>query len=350
MDPTARPAVDVHTHFFPLGLSDLAAATGDDRWPSLLVDGKGHGRIMRGATVFRPVAPACWDPAARLDAMDAAGIGIHVLSPVPVTLTTWADPAPAEAFARALNDALAAAAATASDRFRWFGSVPLQDTERAIAELTRAHDELGMDGVEIGTEVAGRELDDASLRPFFAAAADLDVPVFVHPTDGSGAIRRGGQPYEFGLGMLTDTAMAASALLFGGVLAELPTLRVGLAHGCGSFPWAYPRLARGATLGAPPAPLDLAATDALVRRLWVDSLVFDPRHLPLLAERFGADHIMLGSDFPFYPGAWGGPKQVIDEAVSMGLCTPAQAAAITSTNGLHFLGLGEVATDLNASS
>lgn len=341
----APNTVDVHTHFFPTGLPDLAVTTGDARWPSLHVDADGRGRIMRGDALFRPVAAPCFDVDARLAAMDTAGIDVHVLSPVPVTLTTWADPVAAAEFAARQNDALAAAASRAPDRFRWFGSVPLQDTDRAIAELERARTQLGMDGVEIGTEVAGRELDDASLRAFFNAAAALGVAVFVHPTDGVGAIRRGGVPYEFGLGMLTDTAMAAGALVFGGVLAQLPALRVGLAHGCGSFAWAYPRLARGATLGGgAAASFDLSPTDALVRRLWVDSLVFDPQHLPLLAQRFGSDHIVLGSDFPFYPPSWGGPLDVIDGAIAAGLCTAAQGTAMKAANGLRFLGIDATAT------
>jgi len=331
--------VDVHTHFFPADLDDYAASTGDGRWPSLRIDEHGDGQIMRGAAVFRPVAPVCWDAARRLEAMDATAVDVQVLSPVPVTLTTWAEPSLATTFARRQNEALAAAAATAPSRYRWLGSVPLQDTDAAIAELEHATTQLGMSGVEIGTEVDGRELDDATLRPFFVAAAALDVPIFVHPTDGVHAIRRRGQPYEFGIGMLTDTAMAAAALVFGGVLDDVPSLRIGLAHGCGSFPWAYPRLARGATMVPGAAPLDFVRTDALVRQLWVDSLVFDPRHVQLLIERFGSDHIMLGSDFPFYPPAWGGSCDVLDDAAAAGLCTPAEITAMKSTNALRFLGL-----------
>lgn len=329
--------VDAHTHFFPAGLGDLAATTGDRRWPSLQVDHSDVARIMRGDSVFRPVAPTCWDPARRVDAMDAAGIDVHVLSPVPITLTTWADPKLAADFARRQNDLLAEAAAAAPDRYRWIGSVPLQDADAAVVELERATASLGMAGVEIGTEVDGRELDDASLRPFFAAAEALNVAIFVHPTDGAGAIRRQGQPYEFGLGMLTDTAMAAGALLFGGVLEAFPKLRVGLAHGCGSFPWAYPRMARGASMG--PGPFAMGPTDELVRRLWVDSLVFDPAHLPVLMDRFGADHIFLGSDFPFYPPSWGAPCDVIHAAVAAGLATGAEGNAMKSANGVAFFGL-----------
>jgi aminocarboxymuconate-semialdehyde decarboxylase len=337
---TGDNVLDVHTHFFPAGMTDLAVTTGDPRWPSLRVDPSGSGRIMRGSEVFRPVAPTCWDLVARATAMDALGIAEQVLSPVPVTLTTWAEPALAAQFARTQNDAFAAAVAVAPPgRFRWIGCVPLQDPDLAVAELERGVRELGMLGVEIGTEVGGRELDDPLLNPFFAAAEDLGVAVFIHPTDGAGAIRRGGVPYEFAIGMLTDTAMAATALVFGGVLDSYPRLRVGLAHGCGSFPWVYPRVARGATMrpGANGVDDTLRHSAELVRRMWVDTLVFDRSHLPLLMERFGADHLMLGSDFPFYPPSFGHPRDVVDSAVACSHCTPSDAAGMLRSNAEQFL-------------
>ena len=344
--------VDVHTHFFPAGLGDLAATTGDSRWPSLHVADDGQARIMRGAEVFRPVAQTCWDPVRRVDAMDDAGIDVHVLSPVPVMLTTWAETSLAVDFARRQNEALAAAAATNRSRYRWLGAVPLQDTDAAIAELERGTTELGMSGVQIGTEVDGRELDDASLRAFFVAADALGVAVFIHPTDGVGAIRRKGPPHEFGLGMLTDTAMAAGALLFGGVLDQCPQLRVGLAHGCGSFPWAFPRLARGATMAPGGAGFEarMAHSEELLKRLWADTLVFDPQHLALLMSRFGPEHLFLGSDFPFYPPAWGGPTEVIDDAVGHGWCDAAQANDMKGVNGLRFLGIDPVTLDRGSSA
>jgi aminocarboxymuconate-semialdehyde decarboxylase len=332
----AVSSVDVHTHFFPIALPDLAARTGDERWPSLVVDGHGRGRIMRGAGVFRPVAPPCWDVVARRDAMDAAGVDVQVLSPVPVTLAYWADQQLAVEFCRRQNDLLADAAAAVPGRFLAFGGVPLPHIDAAVAEVERLVGDLGVAGVEIGAEVAGMELDDPTLRPFFAAAEALEVALFVHPTDGSGAIRRRGSPYEFGLGMLTDTAMAATALVFGGVLDAFPRLRVGLAHGCGTFAWALPRLQRGASL-APSAPTADAVGD-LVRRLWVDSLVFEPAHLPVLFERFGSDHVMLGSDFPFYPPAWGAATAILVDGVAQGWCTDEEAGAVMGRNGLRFLG------------
>ena len=136
--------------------------------------------------------------------------------------------------------------------------------------------------------------------------------------------------------MLTDTAMAAAALVFGGVLEAFPRLRVGLAHGCGTFAWSVPRLVNGASLM--PNARSRATVDELVKLLWVDTLVFDPTHLPLLFERFGPDHVMLGSDFPFYPPAWGGATAVLDDGVTAGTCTAAQVDDIVGANGWRFLG------------
>jgi aminocarboxymuconate-semialdehyde decarboxylase len=291
---------------------------------------------MRGAEPFRVVAPSCWDLTARQVAMDDAGIDVHVLSPVPVTLTSWAEPALAVEFCRRQNDLLAEAVASAPRRFVAFGSVPLPHVDAAIDELDRLVRVLGLAGVETGSEIAGWELDDPALRPFFAAVEALDVAVFVHPTDLAGSIRRGGVPYEFGLGMLTDTAMAAGALVFGGVLEAFPRLRVGFAHGCGTFPWALPRMTRGASMAPNPASAERVVE--LVRHLWADSLVFDPVHLPVLFDRFGSDHIVLGSDYPFYPPAWGAATAIVDAGVDQGLCTEEQRSGVLSGNGLRFLG------------
>jgi aminocarboxymuconate-semialdehyde decarboxylase len=346
---STEPAVsagvlDVHTHFFPKGTSDFAAVTGDSRWPSLTVLPEGGGRIMRGAEIFRPVSDTCFDLEARLLGMDAAGIDEHLLSPVPVTLNAWAEPTLAAKYAREQNEAIADAIRSCSNpaRFQWMGSVPMQSAALAVAELEYAVRSLGMVGVEIGSEIDGRELDDSTLQDFWAAVMEMNVPVFVHPTSGPAVIRRGGVPYEFAIGMTTDTAMAATALVFGGVLEANPGLRVGLAHGCGTFPWAYPRIARGSTLGSTLGKgtrIDdvLRHTNELVMTLWADTLVFDPLHIGVLKERFGADHLMLGSDFPFYPDDWGHCSAVVDGAIANGTCTQHEGAAMRGANARRFL-------------
>lgn len=315
--------VDIHAHHFPVGLPDLAAETGDARWPSLVIggglgstreaDGEG-GRLMRGDALFRKVQAVCFDGGARVGDLDAAGVDQQVISPVPVTLVDWAAPADAARFLAAQNDGLAQVAAESSGRLLAMGAVPLQDTELAIAEMARLWDDLDMVGIEITAFVDGRELDDPSLDPFWAAAAAEQVPIFIHPAHQRSAIRRKGEPYEFGLGMLTDTAQAASALVYGGVLDRHANLRIALSHGCGTFGWAHPRLRYMA--GKDEAKK--AHLDELVRSLWVDALVFDPALLPVLAERFGADHVLFGTDHPFLPEGFDGPRQVLEVGIAAG--------------------------------
>jgi aminocarboxymuconate-semialdehyde decarboxylase len=294
---------------------------------------------MRGDAPFRPVDSRLWDLSTRLASMDAKGIQCQVLSPVPVMLTSWADRTESARWCRLLNEALASLVSHGpSDRFRVMGAVPLPHGDLAAAELEHLVTELGCTAVEIGTVAGECELDDDRLVAFWEAAEALDVAVFVHPTHGAAAIRDGGSSYEFALGMHTDTGLAASALVFGGVLERFPRLRVGLAHGCGSFPWSLPRLVRGASLRSPLDPV-LVMRDAAERasRLWADALVFDPHLLGVLLDRFGADQVMLGTDDPFYPEHFGDPIGMLDDAVRAGLCSADTARAIRSRNGERFL-------------
>jgi aminocarboxymuconate-semialdehyde decarboxylase len=147
-------------------------------------------------------------------------------------------------------------------------------------------------------------------------------------------VRRQGQPYDFGLGMLTDTATAAGELVFGGVLDDCPQLQVLLSHGCGAFPWAFPRLKAATALGGDQARSD---HDALAARLWVDTMVFDPVHLHLLRHRFGADHIVFGSDFPFVAGQVDEARDFVDTAVHAGALTSTEVSGVLGENGRALL-------------
>lgn len=327
--------VDTHAHFFPDGLSRPDAGA-DPRWPVLRPDPENptRGGIRRGDTLFRQVNSQLWDVPDRLAAMDNFGIEQQLISPVPVMLTTWADPVPAAAFAREVNDGIAAAVASSGGRLVGLAGVPLQDVGSAITELERAVTHLGLAGVEIGTRVEDRELDDPQLAPFFAAAAELGAAIFVHPMDGgTGSVRRAGQPYDFGLGMLTDTALAAIGLLTSGVLERHPDLHFGFAHGCGTLAWAAPRL--GLALSIWGEEGRSVAFDDLLRHLWVDTLVLDPAHLPLLVHRFGADHVMVGTDAPFIPGQLTGLAGLLAGGLEHGLTQP-DIDAIARSNGRAF--------------
>lgn len=326
--------VDVHAHHFPQNLPDFAARKGDSRWPRLICDDDRTGRIMLGTREFRRVRSALWNVAHRVGELDAAGIDMQIVSPVPITLTDWAPPQEATEFARGMNDGIAADVAAADGRLLGLGTLPVQDVDAAVVELERIVKSLGLRGVEVGCRLAGRELDDPIVRPIFEAAAALGAIIYVHPLGGGNdALRRTGQPYDFGLGMLTDTALAAGALVFGGVLRDLPELQVVMSHGCGTFPWSFPRLRLGAEIGGDTATDHLALT----RRLWVDTLVFDVEHLRLLVRRFGADHVMIGTDHPFIARQLDVQQVQVRNAVEAGILTADQALGVLGGNALDLI-------------
>lgn len=324
-------AIDVHAH--QLG-ADVPPFPGDA--PRLVRDSADSGRIVCGERTFRRVSPVLWDVPSRLAEMDRAGVSHQVVSPVPVTMEHACVPGVDPAYATAINESIAAACAASGGRLLGLGCLPLHDTAAALDELDRCRS-AGLRGVEIGTRIGVLDLDDPALEPFWSACDTAGMCVFVHPVlGGQGVLRRAGQPYDLGLGMLADTAIAASSLVFGGVLARHSNLRIALAHGCGAFPWAYPRLRVAAGLADPDA--DPAVWDALTRRLWADTLVFDDEHLRLLVHRFGSDRIVLGSDAPFFPDQLASSMRSVGDALASGVLPPGTDHTRLARNALEFLG------------
>jgi aminocarboxymuconate-semialdehyde decarboxylase len=285
--------IDFHTHIVP-PVPDFADRHGDARWPSFAVDGQ-VGRLTRDGAVVRAVPPSSWDPQSRIADMEPAGVGRQVLSPLPPLICDWADPDPASEWCDRLNDGIAQIVSDDPARFHGLGTVPLQHPDRAVQVLRRAHG-AGLAGVEIGTTGGDREFDHPELREFFATAADLGMLVYVHPlilgAEAGWTARISGQAVTFGLGMTTDTAIAAAKLVFGGVVADSPDLRICLSHGGGTFAWALPRIAKAWDVQS-----DVPASE-LVRNVFVDSVVYEPANLRYLAGTLGADKVVFGTDYP----------------------------------------------------
>jgi aminocarboxymuconate-semialdehyde decarboxylase len=297
--PLSDGLVDCHTHTLPRRWLDLAERYGDERWPTRRGIDACSADLYVGGKHFRTVPHTCWNPAARVEWMDAAGVGRQWLSTTPVMFSYWAEPDRCAEMARHVNDGIAEMAGYAPDRFVGLATLPMGDPDLAVRELDRAIRELGLGGVEIGTNIAGRELDDPLLLPVFEAIAELNVPVLVHPWDVRGADRLARYNAMYTVGMPTETAHAALALLQGGVLSRLPALRILLAHGGGALAWLLPRIDRGWHTwpdrrgGAPEPP------GAIARRLWADSLAGDEANIGLVGRRLGWDRIVVGTDYPF---------------------------------------------------
>jgi aminocarboxymuconate-semialdehyde decarboxylase len=290
--------VDVHTHAIDDELPDLRRAYPHDRWPSIDRTGETEAHLLFGGVPYRRIDHRCWSPEARISDMDREGVGMQVLSPIPVTFCYSASAAGSAELASSQNDFFARITHEHPTRFAALGAVTLQDPDRAVDEMRRCMRRRGFLGVEIGTHVAGTELADPSLDRFFAVAHELGALVLVHPSDQDLPARVTGLGVGFGAGMPIETALAAAALIARGALARRPDVRICLAHGGGALPAMIGRLDKGAiiagmSVGSPDLPSRLA------RRLWCDSLTYNREALHAAVQVFGDDHVIFGSDYPF---------------------------------------------------
>ncbi|GAA1845864.1 amidohydrolase family protein [Pseudonocardia ailaonensis] len=255
------------------------------------------------ATQFASLAPRLTDPAVRIEDMDRAGIDVQAITAAPPQFYYWTDPALGRRLARMQNDHLAALASDHPDRFVALATVPLQDVDAAVAELEHCRSQLDMRGVEICTNVNGLDLDDPRFRPFFGAAADLGMPVLLHPHGFTDGARLTDYYLTNVVGNPLDTTVAATRMIHSGLLEELPDLRLCFVHGGGYLPfyssrmdhsWAVRPEGRHRIPDHPPSHY--------LRRCYVDALVYDAAHLRFLVETMGADHVVVGTDYPYDMG------------------------------------------------
>jgi aminocarboxymuconate-semialdehyde decarboxylase len=331
-----RCGIDVHSHVVPSrfpGRDDPP-----DAWPSVHSVDACHGQVMIGSRPYRLVSDACWLASRRLEAMDAAGIGLQVLSPMPELFSYWMETAAADDLIRYTNDVLAALVQEGAGRFRALAGVPLQDLDRAIAELTRVMALPGFAGVEIGSNINGIPVGHSHLFPFFAEAERLGAAVFVHAVRPAGSERLvGPAPLQQVLGYPTDIGLAAASAITNNLLSRFPSLRLAFSHGGGTFAALLPRLEQGyATFPALRDSLGESPSQQ-ARRLFVDSLVFDRDMLRQLVQIFGEDHVMIGTDYPFNFREEA-PMRRIEEAFEEARLRD----RLTRLNAAAFLGLNEI--------
>jgi aminocarboxymuconate-semialdehyde decarboxylase len=294
----ADKRIDIHSHVIPHRIVSAIAA--DPTRFQARIDGEGAARkVVHEQGYVYPLFAEFHQAEAKLESMDRKGIDVSVISPAPPMFYYWADANLALDVATLVNDGIADMVAAKPSRLRGMASVPMQHPDAAVAELERVVRDYGFKAVEIGTSIEGEQLAAERFRPLLRRASELNVFVFAHPYY-VGA-KAGLENYYLTnlIGNPLDTTVMLANLMFSGALDELSELKIVLAHGGGFTPYQIGRLVHGHQVRSETHARSRSSPKELLKRIYFDSLVFEPQALRYLIDLVGADHICIGTDSPF---------------------------------------------------
>ena len=289
--------IDTHAHYFPESYLKLIADRGKRCGTTVTVDASGTRFIQVGLLLRTgPITSHFHDLDDRLKTMDRMGVRMHALS-LTQPMVYWADDDLGLELCVAFNDAVAEAHRRHPDRFIGFACLPLQNARLALEELERAAKLPGIRGLYMATAVRDRELSDRNFFPIYERAAELNLPIFLHPMMINN--ERLKQYYLINLlGNPFETAIAASHLIFGGVMDAVPKLEVSLPHAGGALPILRGRLDRGFEVRGECKVIKRPPSDYL-KRFTYDTIAYSEAIMDYLVGLVGADRIMMGSDYCF---------------------------------------------------
>jgi len=291
--------IDIHTHIIPEKMPNWTEKFGYGEFIHL-EHRNCEACMMQGEKVFRIVKENSYNKEVRIKEMEETEVSMQVLSTIPVLFNYWAKPDDGLETSRFFNDHIAETVEKEPNHFIGLGTVPLQDVNLAIKEMERCIKELKMPGVEIGSNINGKNLSEKDFFPFYEAAEKLGCALFVHPWQMMGEDNMQKYWLPWLVGMPAETTRAICSMIFGGVFEKFPKLRVAFAHGGGSFPFTIGRIEHGFNVRP-----DLVAADNplnprdYIGKFWIDSLVHDKKAFEFLIDIMGEDTICLGSDYPF---------------------------------------------------
>lgn len=293
--------VDVHAHALTAEFIDGVGHILPKKAPRLHAADGGVELVYESGGRRGPFPTSFVDPEARLADMARAGVDVQVLSSPPFMFLYDQEAGRAAQLASILNDSLVAWARFRPDTFRVLASLPAQDVGLAIREVERVVAEPLIAGIALGSNIAGKDLDDPTLAPMWQVLAAAGLPVLVHPVDAPGD-RLARYFMRNIVGNPVDTTIAAACLIFGGVLEDNPALRVCLVHGGGFLPYQLGRLERGYLQRADVRRHASRSPRSFLPQLYFDTILHDASALRFMAEQVGWERIVIGTDFPFEMG------------------------------------------------
>jgi aminocarboxymuconate-semialdehyde decarboxylase len=295
------PVIDIHCH-------RECAPAAEFMKDAALAAGKvalGHGNPITQAVNRRQleaIRPKMDVLDVRVSDMDRMGVDIQAVAIAVYQYYYWADAELGAKVARIANEEFVESTSRCPGRFLPFGTVPLQDTDAAVQELRYLANELGMRGIEIGTHVEGEEISSARLEPFWAEVSSLGLVVVIHTHGATHPQRLADHNFVNIIGHAYEATLATAHLIFDGVVERHPNLKIVIVHGGGYLPAYAGRLDHGWRAredvrdGVPQPPT------SYLRKFYFDTMVFEPGQLKYLIDTYGADHVLLGTDYPYDMG------------------------------------------------
>ena len=291
--------IDMHSHIIPKNLPDWEKKFGYEGFIRLEHHKPGWANMMQGDNFFREINHNCWDPEVRINEYEKYTTQVQVVCTIPVLFAYFSKPKDGLEVARFLNDDLANLVNKYPKKYIGLGSLPMQDPELAVQELFRIR-ELGLEGVQVGSNIEDKNLNEPDFYPVWEACEKLGLAVLVHPWNMMGKKNMKKYWLPWLVGMPAETSRAMCSMIFGGIFEKFPNLRVNFCHASGSFLSTIGRIEHG--FNSRP---DLVALDnqnnprEYCGHFWVDCITHDQDMLRYVLKMQGSKRVTLGSDYPF---------------------------------------------------
>lgn len=325
--------IDAHSHFIPGTLLDFIEKEGGAIHTEIIQqNGRKFVRHFEGFQY--PLFPAFYDSKIKLEDMAKMGIDHSVQSVSPGSFYYWVDAKAALETSKICNDWVSALVQSDPVHFSGMATLPMQDIPLSLQELERAHKKLGLNALEIAPVINERNLDELDFFPIYEYCSENNILIALHPYY-IGVKPQFARYYNTNLvANVLETSMGINSLIFGGVFKQFPDLKVLCAHGGGYFPYQVGRLIHGHKV-RPETKVNISASpETYLKNLYYDSITHWTPALQFLVDNFGAEHVVIGTDYPYDMGDYAPIERV--DALRL---TNSQRNMVMGENAAYLLGL-----------
>ena len=293
--------IDVHNHYYPEGFLKQLEKDGSSAGVTVEKDEWGRQILVQQGTRVVTITPPMIHIEERLSDMEKAGFDAQILT-LSIPSVDIFPVEVGESLARVVNDETADICRRYPGRFKGFATLPFLDPDRTIRELERCVEKLGFRGACMGSNINGMPLDDRRLDPFYGRISRYDLPIHIHPR--APRDRESYRDYRLGpmIGFEVELCIAVVRLVMGGVLERFPNLKFIVSHLGGAIPYLAERV-QNCYEAYPECQKNISrpAKDYL-RKFYYDTVSFFEPALMCAHAFVGADHMVLGSDYPHVIG------------------------------------------------